>query len=85
MDPNIWTLYFDGSTNKEGVGAGFLLIDPHGNRMMIACCLEFESTNNVVEYEALLQGLGKGTGSTSQMYKGIQGLSNSHPLGEKFN
>ena len=26
---------------------------------MIACCLEFECTNNVAEYEALVQGLRK--------------------------
>ena len=31
----IWALYFNGSRNKEGVGAGHLLIDLHGNRMMI--------------------------------------------------
>ena len=36
IDPNIWTLYFDGSRNKEGAGVGCLLIDPHGNNMMIA-------------------------------------------------
>ena len=57
--PNIWTLYFDGSRNKEGAGVGCLLIDLHGNKMMIACRLEFECTNNVAEYEALMQGIGK--------------------------
>ena len=57
--PNIWTLYFDGSRNKEGAGVGCLLIVPHGNKMMITCLLEFECTNNVVEYEALVQGLRK--------------------------
>ena len=56
IDPNIWTLYFDGSENKEGSGVGFLLIDPHGNRMTITCLPEFEHTNNVVEYEALVKG-----------------------------
>ena len=58
-DPFIWTLYFDGSRNKEGVGSSCLLIDPHGNKMMITCCLEFECTNNVSKYEALMQGLRK--------------------------
>ena len=57
--PNIWTLYFDGSKNKEGAGVGCLLIDPHVNKTMIACHLEFECTNNVVEYEALKQGIRK--------------------------
>ena len=58
-DPFIWTLYFDGSKNKEGAGVGCLLIDPHGNRRMIPCHLEFECTNNVAEYETLVQGLRK--------------------------
>ena len=58
-NPNIWTLYFDGSRNKEGASIGCLLIDPHGNKTMIACHLEFKCTNNVVEYEAVLQGLKK--------------------------
>ena len=58
-DPSISTLYFDGSRNKEGAGVGCLFINPHGNKTMIACCLEFECTNNVVEYEALIQGLRK--------------------------
>ena len=58
-DPHIWTLYFDGSRNKEGAGAGCLLIDPHGNKMVLACCLEFDCTNNVAKYKALVQGLRK--------------------------
>ena len=59
IDPNIWTLYFDGSRNKEGASVGCLLIDLHGNRKMIACRLEFECRNNVSEYEELVQGLRK--------------------------
>jgi hypothetical protein len=55
----IWSLYFDGSKSKEGVGAGCVLIDPTGNKTFIACRLEFECTNHTVEYEALLQGLKK--------------------------
>jgi ribonuclease HI len=30
-----------------------------GNKTLIACRLEFDCTNNVVEYEALIQGLRK--------------------------
>jgi ribonuclease HI len=55
----IWSLYFDGSKSKEGAGAGCVLIDPAGNKILIACRLEFECTNNTAEYEALLQGLRK--------------------------
>jgi hypothetical protein len=36
-----------------------VLIDPAGNKTLIACRLEFECTNNTAEYEALLQGLRK--------------------------
>jgi hypothetical protein len=56
----IWSLYFDGSKSKEGSGVGCIIIDPIGNKTLLACRLEFECTNNVAEYEALLQGLRKG-------------------------
>ena len=36
-----------------------MLIDPIGNKTFIACRLEFNCTNNIVEYEALIQGLKK--------------------------
>ena len=36
-----------------------MLIDLAGNKTLIACRLEFECTNNMAEYEALLQGLRK--------------------------
>jgi ribonuclease HI len=55
----IWSLYFDGSKSKEGAGAGCIIIDPIGNKTLLACRLEFECTNNIAEYEALLQGLRK--------------------------
>jgi ribonuclease HI len=55
----IWSLYFDGSKSKEGAGAGCIIIDPAGNKTLMACRLEFECTNNTAEYEALLQGLRK--------------------------
>jgi ribonuclease HI len=55
----IWSLYFDSSKSKEGASAGCIIIDPAGNKTLLACRLEFECTNNVAEYEALLQGLRK--------------------------
>jgi ribonuclease HI len=57
--PQIWTLYFDGSKSQEGSGAGCILIDPKGKQSFLSCRLEFECTNNTVEYEALVQGLKK--------------------------
>ena len=55
----IWTLYFDGSKSQEGSGAGCILIVPKGKRHFLSCRLEFECTNNTVEYEELVQGLKK--------------------------
>ena len=54
-----WVLYFDGSKCKEGAGAGCILMDPEGNKNLVACRLEFECTNNTTEYEALIHGLEK--------------------------
>jgi hypothetical protein len=57
--PQVWTLYFDGSKSQEGSGAGSILINPKGKRHFMSCRLEFECTNNIIEYEALVQGLKK--------------------------
>jgi ribonuclease HI len=52
-----WTLYFDGSVMKTGVGAGLLFISPLGEHMRYAVHLHFPTSNNMAEYEALLYGL----------------------------
>ena len=59
LNDGLLSLYFDGSKSKEGAGPGCLLIDPFGKRYFVACRLEFECTNNIVEYEAFIQGLKK--------------------------
>ena len=59
LNDGLWSLYFDGSKSKEGSGVGCLLIDPQGKRYFVACRLEFECTNSIAEYEALIQGLKK--------------------------
>jgi ribonuclease HI len=38
---------------------GCLLIDLEGKRHFMSCRLEFECTNNTIEYEALVQGIKK--------------------------
>jgi hypothetical protein len=53
----VWKMYFDGSSSKEGSGAGILLIVPSEEVITLSCKLEFEITNNIAEYEALLLGL----------------------------
>jgi ribonuclease HI len=52
-----WTLYFDGSVMKTGVGAGLLFISPLGEHMRYAVRLHFPASNNMAEYEPLLCGL----------------------------
>ena len=56
IDPISWALFFDGSRSKHGASTGCVLVDP---KTMIECRLEFECTNNVSEYEALVQGIKK--------------------------
>jgi len=53
-DAQIWSLYFDGSKSREGVGVGCVLINPTGNKKFIAFRLYFECTNNKAEYNALM-------------------------------
>ena len=50
-------MYFDGSSSKEGVGAGVVLISPSGEVVIFMYKLEFITTNNTTKYEALLLGL----------------------------
>ena len=52
-----WTMYFDGSKNYEGSGAGVVLISPSGDKLRYVLQIHFTSTNNVAEYEALLHGM----------------------------
>jgi ribonuclease HI len=44
IQPELWTMFFDGSLMKTGAGAGLLR-------------LHFLASNNVAEYEALVNGL----------------------------
>jgi ribonuclease HI len=50
-------LFFDGSTRNKKAGAGMVLIDPSGEQIKYMVLLDFEATNNMVEYEALIFGL----------------------------
>jgi hypothetical protein len=52
-----WTLYFDGSVMKTGVGTNLLFISPLVEHMRYAMRLRFPTSNNMAEYEALLCGL----------------------------
>jgi ribonuclease HI len=50
-------MFFDGASSKESVGAGVFFISPTQEIISLSYKLEFETTNNVAEYEALVLGL----------------------------
>jgi ribonuclease HI/transposase InsO family protein len=50
-------MYFDGSLMKTGAGAGLLFISPLGKHLRYVLRLHFPASNNVAEYEALVNGL----------------------------
>ena len=50
-------MYFDGSLMKRGIGMGLVFILPLEIRMKYAVRLHFLASNNVAEYEALINGL----------------------------
>ena len=50
-------MYFDGSLMKKGAGVGLVFVLPLGVCMRYMVCLHFPSSNNVAEYEALINGL----------------------------
>jgi ribonuclease HI len=52
-----WILFLDGSSRKQGTGAGVVLLAPHGDQIKYMVHLDFKATNNMAEYEALLFGL----------------------------
>jgi ribonuclease HI len=57
IQPELWTMYFDGSLMKTGAGAGLLFISPHKKHLRYVMRLHFPASNNVAEYEALVNGL----------------------------
>jgi ribonuclease HI len=50
-------MYFDMSLMKTGAGAGLLFISPLGIHMRYIIRIHFAASNNVAEYEALVNGL----------------------------
>ena len=63
-----WIIYCDGAWGFTGVGAVAIITSPSGVKMRYAARFEFQCTNNIAEYEAVLLGLRK------ERAMGIQGL-----------
>ncbi|GKV32175.1 hypothetical protein SLEP1_g40798 [Rubroshorea leprosula] len=53
----VWALYVDGAANVEGSRAGAVLLGPDGFQSKHALRFKFQTTNNAVEYKALIYGL----------------------------
>jgi ribonuclease HI len=52
-----WTINFDGSLQLQGAGVGILVTSPKGESFKYVLQIPFPTSNNAVEYEALLHGL----------------------------
>ena len=47
----------DGSSTQHAGEIGVVLQSPEGDKLKYKVCLQYQTTNNEVEYEALLKGL----------------------------
>ena len=56
-ESEVWTMFFDGACTKESTGAGIVFISPSKEKTQLSFKLDFQVTNNIAEYEALLLGL----------------------------
>jgi ribonuclease HI len=52
----VWKIFFDGDSSIEGVSARVVFISPTQESISLSYNLEFETKNNVAEYEALVLG-----------------------------
>jgi ribonuclease HI len=57
IQAELWTMYFDGSLMKTRAGASLLFISPLGKHVRYMLRLHFLASNNVAEYEALVNRL----------------------------
>ena len=52
-----WIIHTDGSSNQHSRGAGVVMRTPEGDKIECIIRLDFPTTNNEAEYEALIAGL----------------------------
>ena len=56
-EPSQWSVHTDGSSNRQVGGAGVVLLSPKGDVIECIIRLDFPTTNNEAEYEALVASL----------------------------
>ena len=52
-----WIIHTDGSSSQHSGGAGVVMQTPEGDKIECMIRLDFPTTNNEAEYEALVAGL----------------------------
>ena len=57
QEPPPWKVYVDGMANQKGSGVGLVMVSPERIIIEKSLRLGFSTTNNEVEYEALLEGM----------------------------
>ena len=53
----LWSIHMDGSSNQRSGGADVVIQTPKGDKIECMIRLDFPTTNNKAEYEALVAGL----------------------------
>ena len=56
-DNKKWVVHVDGSSTLHAGGIRVVLQSPEGDKLKHKVCLQYQTTNNKVEHEALLKGL----------------------------
>ena len=56
-DNKRWVIHVDGSSTQHAGRIGVVLQSPEGDKLKYKIRLQYQPTNNEVEYEALLKGL----------------------------
>ena len=66
-EPPQWSIHIDESSNRQVGGASVVLLSPEGDTVECIIRLDFSTTNNEAEYEALIASLdlAKAAGATS--------------------
>ena len=57
MEDKKWIIHVDGSSTQQVGGIGVVLQSPEGDKLTYKVRLQYQATNNEVEYDALLKGL----------------------------
>ena len=57
VDDKKWIIHVDGSSTQHARGIGVVLQSLEGDKLTYKVHLQYQTTNNEVEYKALLKGL----------------------------